>query len=304
MKKKSIVAGMLACSLIVGTGQAAKGTADPAAAPAPADPTHPNQPTQTAKDPGQSQMAPEQSYLGFTHLIGREVRNDTGERLGIVDDLIINLDSHTTPFAIIRYGGTLGMGGTRVAVPLKELKWSGETKAFSLAATKEQFQSAMPAPTGGWAAAGSQEWASKVDRFYGDPGKSDLSQTGRSSITEGSDVREFVREAAPPRPATVPEAQPPTVDPGANQPPTLDPAVKVAPLAPAEGDLSARVTKLINRQAGAGTSGDVQATVENGVVTLKGKVATAAQKQDLETQIKALSGVAQVIDDQLSAPNE
>ena len=34
--------------------------------------------------------------------------------------------SHTVPFAIIEYGGTLGIGETRVVVPLTALKWSSE----------------------------------------------------------------------------------------------------------------------------------------------------------------------------------
>ena len=50
-------------------------------------------------------------------------------------------------------------------------------------------------------------------------------------------------------------------------------------------------------------AGDVQMTVKNGVVTLRGKVASEAQKQELENQIMALPGVNQV-DNQLTITQE
>jgi len=317
MKSKHVIAALMAGSLTLVTSVRAADANDPAAPAARAGQPTPGQPGQSTREPGRSELAQEHTYVGVTHMIGREVRNDTGEPLGVVQDFIVNLDSYNTPFAIIRHGGALGMGRTRVAVPFKDLKWSDDTRQFSMAATKEQFLSASPTPSGGWTSLAGQDWASKIDRFYDDPAKFEQSQSARPELPEPSGGREFLRDATPPRPATTPEDKLQTIDPAANipHPPTADTAVNAPPpptadpganplTKPADGDLLAKVTKLIDQQTGPAGGGNVQVTVENGTVTLKGKVATASQKQDLETQIKSLGGVANVIDDQLSAPNE
>jgi hypothetical protein len=297
MKTKSFTAALLACSLTLATSLRADDPTDPAVQSPPGQP-HPGQSAQSSKDQGRAESASSPAYLGATHVMGREVRNVMGEHLGVIQDVIIGLNSDTPPFAIIRSGGALGIGGMRVAVPLKDLRYSSDTKLFNLAVTKEQFISASPTPTGGWTSVADQDWAAKIDRFYGDPTKSDLSQSGRPSLSESDGSREFIRDPAPPNPATGPEAQPTTV------PTPVDQVGTIPQRKPADGDLSAKVNVLIDHYAGLAAGGAVQSTVENGVVTLKGKVATAAQKQDLESQIKALSGVITVVDDQLSAPNE
>jgi osmotically-inducible protein OsmY/sporulation protein YlmC with PRC-barrel domain len=58
------------------------------------------------------------SDLRASSIIGQTVRTESGERLGKVQDLIINLSSQSAPFAIVEYGGALGVGATKVAVPL------------------------------------------------------------------------------------------------------------------------------------------------------------------------------------------
>ncbi|MGA2658228.1 MAG: PRC-barrel domain-containing protein [Verrucomicrobiota bacterium] len=307
MKNKQMIVALMAGSLSLATSLKAADPPDPAPAPAPPDQARPSQPGQSKEAPRRAEMAPEHQhpylgYLGASHIVGREVRNDVGEYLGTVQDLIVNLDSDTARFAIIKYGGTLGIGGTRVAVPLKDLKWTADTKEFLMPATKEQIQSASPTPMGGWAFAANQDWASKVDRFYGDPGKFDVSELARPALSEPGDSREFVRDTAQPgpaipEPAIGPENQPPQL-------PTADLGPKMLASTLADGDLLVKINQLIEQYAGPAAGGNVQAAVQKGVVTLTGKVSAATQKQDLETRIKGLDGVVTLIDDQLVATNE
>jgi hypothetical protein len=81
---------------------------------------------------------------------------------------------------------------------------------------------------------------------------------------------------------------------------SVDPEAKSPLPKSADGVLLAKVIRLIEQHA----RGDIGATVENGLVTLKGTVANFSQKQELESRIKALSGVVGVNDDDLSATNE
>lgn len=272
--------------------------------PAPSGQANSSQHGQCAQMPTQANMAPGHCYLSASYIIGREVRNDVGERLGAVKDLIVCLDSHTAPFAILKCGGTLGIGETRVAVPCKDLKWSADMKEFIMAATKDQIQSASPTPLGEWAFAAKEGWAGKVNRFYGNPGKLEVSQLEPSMSEPGqSGDREFVRESAQPDPEVEQEYQPPASGAQAG----------MLSAEPADRELLARVTRLVEQDAGpaasvyvrvAGEKGAVGIKVAKGVVTLSGSIATDAERQDLETRIRAFSGVMTLHDDQLIATKE
>lgn len=136
-----------------------------------------------------------QSYMKVSQLIGHEVRDPQGDRLGKVQDLVINISHPSSPaVAIIAYGGALGIGETRVAVPLNDLRWSEGTKTLSMSATKEQLQSASQTRTAGWSMIRGEEWAKNVDRFYGDFSTSGMAGTSRPSVTIPSESREFVRD--------------------------------------------------------------------------------------------------------------
>ena len=61
-----------------------------------------------SKSTGAAQSSSVSSNLKASNIIGLPVRNDAGENLGKVQDLIVNLQTHSVEFAIVGYGGTLG----------------------------------------------------------------------------------------------------------------------------------------------------------------------------------------------------
>ena len=225
--------------------------------------------------------------LKASSLIGMAVRDQSDERLGKVNDLVVNLSSQAAPFAIIEYGGALGIGVTRVAVPLTELKWSSEPKQLTFAGTKEQFQSASVAPTGGWTAVAGEDWAKNIDRFYGQP-VTYQSRFERQESTGMEEGREPVRTPA-------------DHSKGATH------LLNQQPGAPAINNTlftDDYVTEKVNgvvRQNMGDRADNIQITIKNGRVTLKGKAASQEQKQTIENQIKAVPGVDQV-DNRLMVP--
>jgi osmotically-inducible protein OsmY len=224
------------------------------------------------------------SDLKASSIIGLAVRNESDERLGKVQDLIVCLKSHSVPFAIVGYGGTLGIGQTRVAVPLTDLQWSDETKELILTATKEQFQSASAVPTGGYVAVAGEDWAKSVDRFYGQPSMTSESRYERQEATGMTEGREPVRTPAEQKGATSLQNQPPG-------------ATTNADTAITDDYVMDKVNGVIRQDMGARADG-ISVTIKNGVATLQGKVASEAQKQEIENQVKAVPGVDRV-DDQL-----
>jgi hypothetical protein len=75
-------------------------------------------------------------------IVDSPVLNMQGEKIGMVDDLIIE-PSEMVPYAILSVGGFLGIGERLVVVPFKSLKIS-KTGIELPGATKDQLE-AMPA---------------------------------------------------------------------------------------------------------------------------------------------------------------
>jgi sporulation protein YlmC with PRC-barrel domain len=250
------------------------------------------QPAQAGHDSSKSQPAGQmaaRSYLQASRIVGHEVFNDQGERLGKVQDLIISLNSERVPVVILEYGGILGMDETHVAVPLRDLKCSGADKLLTLSATRDQLQAASTTATGGWAFVANEDWAKHIDHFYGQPTLAGMNRFERQPMRGMKADHEFVRERTEPNKGSTALGTTDKTDPKANE----------ALAKPDDAALMKQINKLIADALGKTTPDQVKVTVEQGVVTLKGNVADKVQKQNLETRIKALTGV-QRVDDQLS----
>jgi sporulation protein YlmC with PRC-barrel domain len=58
-------------------------------------------------------------------LVGRGVYNRAGERVGTVDDVVVNRRDRTLA-AVIEMGGFLGIGARQAVVPVRQLRLEGE----------------------------------------------------------------------------------------------------------------------------------------------------------------------------------
>jgi sporulation protein YlmC with PRC-barrel domain len=54
-----------------------------------------------------------------SRLIGAEVKNEQGERIGEIEDMVVSPDGKVT-MAVIEVGGFLGIGDRRVAIPMQQ----------------------------------------------------------------------------------------------------------------------------------------------------------------------------------------
>jgi sporulation protein YlmC with PRC-barrel domain len=80
-------------------------------------------------------------------ILGKDVYNDTGEKIGEINDLIV-APNKSLSYAIIGVGGFLGMGDHEVAVPVSKFKQEmgkivlhGATKDALKAAPKFEYAS-------------------------------------------------------------------------------------------------------------------------------------------------------------------
>jgi sporulation protein YlmC with PRC-barrel domain len=76
-------------------------------------------------------------------LIHSEVRNDKGEKIGRIDDIIVAPDG-TLSMAVLDVGGFLGLGGHRVAIPVHELVFSQNAAKILLPGGSKDALKALP----------------------------------------------------------------------------------------------------------------------------------------------------------------
>ena len=84
------------------------------------------------------------SLVGATDIKGTNVKNLQGQDLGQIEDVLIDPDTGQVRFVILEVGGFLGLGSTRVAVPLSafQITKEGNKPKWVLDADKEKLKNA------------------------------------------------------------------------------------------------------------------------------------------------------------------
>ena len=105
--------------------------------------------------------------LTATKLIGDPVVSPRGEDLGKIEDLVIDPTTGRVDYAVLSFGGFLGMGDKLFAVPLEALKLSPEEKRFILDVDKERLKQAPGFDKKNWPDASDRAFGTKVYNYYG-----------------------------------------------------------------------------------------------------------------------------------------
>jgi sporulation protein YlmC with PRC-barrel domain len=76
-----------------------------------------------------------------SRLIGTSVTNDKNERIGTIDDIVIDKNQNRTLYAVLQVGGFLSLGGHLVAVQFDQLKIDDDGRKIQLpGATNEALR--------------------------------------------------------------------------------------------------------------------------------------------------------------------
>jgi len=113
----------------------------------------------------QSKIRPE--VLSATTIIGDEVRNLQGEDIGEIEELMINLEDGCIAYAVLSFGGLMGIGDKLFAVPWKALRIRPEEHAFVMDIQKDKLEKAPGFDKDNWPNMADVDWAKRIDSFYG-----------------------------------------------------------------------------------------------------------------------------------------
>jgi len=93
-------------------------------------------PTELTAQPMSRGKAP---LFKASKLIGYSVKNKQGEEVGEIEELVINSQDGRIAYAVLSFGGFLGMGDKLFAIPWKSLTPIPEQQSFSLDIDKEKL---------------------------------------------------------------------------------------------------------------------------------------------------------------------
>ena len=105
------------------------------------------------------------SVISSDKVEGTAVYNSAGEKLGSIDDLMIDKISGQVRYAALEFGGFLGMGTDRYPVPWKLLKYSEQYGGYVVPLNKEALERA-PKYSEGQMPAFDRTYGSSIDTYY------------------------------------------------------------------------------------------------------------------------------------------
>jgi sporulation protein YlmC with PRC-barrel domain len=99
-------------------------------------------------------------------LIGDNVVNAAGEDLGEIKAIMLDVESGRVAYAVLSFGGFLGMGNKLFAIPWSALTLDADEKRFVLDIAKDRLDNAPGFDKDHWPAMADASWARHLHEYY------------------------------------------------------------------------------------------------------------------------------------------
>lgn len=90
------------------------------------------------------------TLLSASTLIGDKVRNRQGEDLGKIEEIMLDWEHGRISYAVLSFGGFLGMGDKLFAIPWQSLELHPEEHGFVLDVDRERLENAPGFDKNNW----------------------------------------------------------------------------------------------------------------------------------------------------------
>lgn len=107
------------------------------------------------------------NVLMASSVIGDGVVNLAGVSLGKIEELMIDLEKGNVAYAVLSFGGFLGLGDKHFAIPFEALKLDDTREHFTLDVDKEKMKNAPGFDRNNPPKASDRTWGAQVYKFYG-----------------------------------------------------------------------------------------------------------------------------------------
>ena len=116
-----------------------------------------------------SNDGPGPHVMGARTLAGNKVVNAANENLGEIKDIMLDVQRGRVAYAVLSFGGFLGMGDRLFAIPWRALTLDADRKCFILNVDKERLKAAPGFDKDHWPAMADMRWADELHQYYGQP---------------------------------------------------------------------------------------------------------------------------------------
>ena len=109
---------------------------------------------------------PGPDLMGANTLIGNDVYNHKSEDLGDIKEIMLDIRTGKVRYAVLSFGGFLGMGEKLFAVPWAALTLDTMNKRFVLKVEKEKLSSAPGFDKDKWPDMADRSWSEEIHAYY------------------------------------------------------------------------------------------------------------------------------------------
>ena len=107
------------------------------------------------------------SILAADTVTGDKVVNRQKENLGTIEHLMIDVENGHVAYAVLSFGGFLGMGDKLFAIPWNALMVDTDEERFILDIDKKLLEHAPGFDKAHWPNMADRAWGAEVSKYYG-----------------------------------------------------------------------------------------------------------------------------------------
>jgi sporulation protein YlmC with PRC-barrel domain len=107
------------------------------------------------------------SIVQGSDVVGMDLHNRQNEDLGEIEDFMIDANTGRIGYAVLSFGGVLGIGEKLFAVPWQSLSMNAERNQFVINADKNKLKNAPGFDKNNWPDMADLRWSKDVHEFYG-----------------------------------------------------------------------------------------------------------------------------------------
>lgn len=109
---------------------------------------------------------PQQEMYRSSKIVGATVRNADQRKIGVIKHLMLDSRRGEIAYAVISFGGVMGVGERYHAVPWTSLSPGENGRFYVLRADKETIANAPGFDKGKWPDMGDPKWSAEIDTYW------------------------------------------------------------------------------------------------------------------------------------------
>lgn len=106
------------------------------------------------------------TLLSSDSLIGNEVKNFQGEKLGEIKDFMIDSTNGKVEYAVLDFGGFMNIGNKLFAVPMQALQLDTKEECYKINQPKARLETAEGFDQDNWPNMADPKWRANINSFY------------------------------------------------------------------------------------------------------------------------------------------